>query len=136
MADFFIAQNKYFSRISYQWKNLNMIGYQAYSNVFLRTCCVCNKLLHINESLNQSKFKSKWIFGNSPKEIPILCCKLLLILLKINQTLMSWWIVTQVTLSHLTSLKRFITLRLLTKRFIEIYFHLVLLAIPLQIKTR
>ena len=24
-------------------------------------CCVCNSLLHINKSLNESKFKSKWI---------------------------------------------------------------------------
>ena len=37
-----------------------MIGYQTY-NVCLRMCCVCNSLLHINKSLNESKFRSKWI---------------------------------------------------------------------------
>ena len=49
----------------------------------------------------------------------------------------AWWIVTQVTLSHLKELKLFIILKLLTIKFIEIYPHLVVLAIlPLQMKTK
>ena len=36
-----------------------MIGYQAYNNVYLRTCFVCNSLLDISKSLNESKLKSK-----------------------------------------------------------------------------
>ena len=34
---------------------------------------LCNSLLYINKSLNELNFKSKWICGNSPKEIPIFC---------------------------------------------------------------
>ena len=38
---------------------------------------------------------------------------------------MPWWIGTRVTLSHLKRLKLFIILKLLTTKFMVIYFHLV-----------
>ena len=38
---------------------------------------------------------------------------------------MPWWIGTRVTLSHLKKLKLFIILKLLTTKFMDIYFHLV-----------
>ena len=38
---------------------------------------------------------------------------------------MPWWIGTRVTLSHLKRLKLFIILKLLTTKFMDIYFHLV-----------
>ena len=38
---------------------------------------------------------------------------------------MPWWIGTWVTLSHLKRLKLFIILKLLTTKFMDIYFHLV-----------
>ena len=43
---------------------------------------VCNSLLHINKSLNESKFKSKGICGNSPKEIPVFYHRVPLSLIK------------------------------------------------------